>query len=514
MKENDFTERLKNVNQLTVAQQLLLRNDILKFEARLIRPWWFDSKCEVNVLVVTDGALNFGIGGFGLSNFLTIFKKMEAESNINIKYNVTLGHRDTPGNLAMQASNPDFVSTITDFKFDNTNHFTKHKYDQVWLFGYNASPISDDEVEVIDKYMNHGGGVFATGDHGSIGTGLCGKITRVKEMRYWKDFGNGEVSMSQSRRNDTNTPHSGNVSSFNVGDQSDEYPQNIHAKMYGAAPNVLPHYLLSIKKSIKSSGIIDIMPDHPHEGECQPEQNFVVKNPETRNNQSIRTQNIAISFVNAGNTSGGKTPTQAHCFASIGVFDGRPANVGRIVVDATWHHFVNMNLQGFTQATLDVIFEYYKNIAKWMTRKKRTFCPYRRYLVHAMLTERIMEANTLDINIKSADIPDDELFTIGKHAINIVESELTPADALEFKIAMLETVVPTLAKKINIWDLERKPEADFIHNQFINYEPLVAVAIGLGIARVKDAIGVPSEPITQHTEMIIQNTFDEGAAEG
>jgi len=267
MEKNNFEDRLRNVNQLDKEGQLLLRNEILAINPQLISPWWFYTRCEVNVLVVTDTALDFGVGGFGLSNFLTIFKKLEVASNTNIRYNVTLGHRGNPGNAAMQNSNPDFIDKIVNFRFDNTNHFTRLKYDQVWLFGFSTSPINTNEENAINEYMNHGGGIFATGDHGNIGIGMCGNITRVRDMRHWQDFGSGEVSMGGNRRNDTNAPHSGNASSTVFADQSDAIPQNIHARMYGTSPNMLPHYLLSINKSIKASGIIDIMPDHPHKGE-------------------------------------------------------------------------------------------------------------------------------------------------------------------------------------------------------------------------------------------------------
>jgi hypothetical protein len=34
------------------------------------------------------------------------------------------------------------------------------------------------------------------------------------------------------------------------------------------------------------------------------------------------------------------------CFGAISAYDGHPAGVGRIVCDATWHHFINLNLNG------------------------------------------------------------------------------------------------------------------------------------------------------------------------
>jgi hypothetical protein len=33
-------------------------------------------------------------------------------------------------------------------------------------------------------------------------------------------------------------------------------------------------------------------------------------------------------------------------FGAIGAYDGRPANIGRVVVSSTFHHFVDINLIG------------------------------------------------------------------------------------------------------------------------------------------------------------------------
>lgn len=514
MEKTALLERLKNVNRLSRTEQANLRADILANHPELVYPWWFIEECPVNVLIVVDEGLNFGVGDTGLSAFLTIFKKMETESSTNIKYKVTLGHRGFPSDADMQMFNPDFVEKIKGFRFDNSDHFTSEKYDQVWLFGFNNIPLDIEEVAAIDHYMNNGGGLFATGDHGDVGKGLCGDLVRVKDMRYWDELGDGEVSMNRSRRKDTNTAHSGNFSSTNFDDQRDDYPQNIHARVFGTPPYLSPHFLLAINPNMRPFGIIDIMPDHPHEGACKPEIDLGVVNPRTGRRHLIRTQNIAVSFVHSGNTPGMKHPTEPHSFPSISVFDGRSAYVGRIVVDSTWHHFVNMNVVGFSLGNYEVIEQYYKNITRWMTRKKNRDCLYRRLVISTMFSERIIEANTLTLGIKADDIPNDELFAIGTHAMDIVENELTPADALEFAISMLETVAPDLAKKIHIWDPNRDLEEDSIFSQFGNYKKVAAISIGLGIARIKDEIRNPTERITAKDEILIKSFFEQGVEDG
>jgi hypothetical protein len=83
-------------------------------------------------------------------------------------------------------------------------------------------------------------------------------------------------------------------------------------------------------------------------------------------------------------------------FGAISVWDGHKVGNGRIVCDATWHHFVNQNLDG-TEAvfapgnrrvglrdpvtlafTRDFhqIAEYYRNIADWLIPAGRRWCQW------------------------------------------------------------------------------------------------------------------------------------------
>ena len=162
--------------------------------------------------------------------------------------------------------------------------------------------------------MNNGGGLFATGDHGVLGKVMCGNIPRVQDMRYWDNFPNSsnddnEVSMGGKKRNDTNQPPPGQTSSKDFDHQADDIPQNIAVRTFGNG--AMAHPLLSINTNIRASGIIDVMPDHPHEGECKPETTFSI------NGVSVPTQVIATSFVIGGNTAGFKMPTEPHCFCLL-----------------------------------------------------------------------------------------------------------------------------------------------------------------------------------------------------
>lgn len=441
-------------------------------------------------MIVCDGGLNFDLGEFGVSEFLTTFNQLETVSNVD--YQVTLAHRDS----IVLSSNPVVTNHISNFKFDTSVNL--NNFDQVWLFAIQSSNnISQSEIDAIEDYMDKGGGLFATGDHGRLGRGMCGNIPRVKEMRYWDNFpsinnNTNEVSMGGMRRNDTNQPQAGNSFADTFNHQSDDIPQTIAVRTFG---NGLPHPLLSIKTSLRPSGIIDIMPDHPHEGECAPETSFTV------NGTTVNTQIIATSFVPGGNTSGGKDATVPHCFPSIAVWDGRQANVGRIVIDSTWHHFVNVNLNGvgtshsgLINEDFEVIQQYYMNIATWMTRRKFFFCWRKQILFELLMNSQLVEASlnnpTLEVNkIKLAD-----LNSIGVLAEEILSDQYNASFARNFLLELVKDYDASLFNKLNLWESVSKPsKRDLFYESCLNVDLILHTAIGSGFIALRDLIQTKNE---------------------
>ena len=75
-------------------------------------------------------------------------------------------------------------------------------------------------------------------------------------------------------------------------------------------------------------------------------------------------------------------------FGVIAAYDGHRAGVGRVVVDATWHHWFNINLVGFVNATdplhptydpavipkWEAIKAYFRNVAAWLARPSLQNC--------------------------------------------------------------------------------------------------------------------------------------------
>jgi hypothetical protein len=93
-------------------------------------------------------------------------------------------------------------------------------------------------------------------------------------------------------------------------------------------------------------------------------------------------------------TSHPDVATQADVFGTIAVYDGHIVNIGRVVTDSTFHHFVNVNLNGAGSNSLDPIKQkaftasptgqehyeqftaYFRNIAIWIAPKPLQTCMF------------------------------------------------------------------------------------------------------------------------------------------
>ena len=522
----ELEEKFKNMHLLSRDERITLTNELTRLKPDFLKPyfpkWWWWKRCTVKVLIVTDGGLNFGITGFHLSEFLTSFNQLQATTWNN--YQITLGHRGT----ISSSTNSLVINQISNFNFQTS--VTLNDFDQVWLFGINpGAGLPAAELTVVESYMNGGGGLFATGDHGSLGSSLCGNITRVKDMRHWSDNPVGsvnevnEVSMNGKRRNDTNRPKSGDSTSLYFDNQSDNIPQNIAVRTFGAG---MPHPLLSISTSIRPSGIIDIMPDHPHEGECKPETSFVV------NSITVPTQIIATSFVLGGSTTGGgtgKALTDPHCFPSIAVWDGRLANAGRIVVDSTWHHFVNINLNGvgsniggdiagtqsgLTATDFSVIRQYFMNISLWMSRTRSRLC-WRRFIwIDLLKDSQLIEATLNNPIEKIENISLADLNSIGSLAEEILSSKFNPSFAREFLVAAFESTNPNISSLLNIWkpDNEQKTrnkKASY-YQPWLNLDLILYTSIGAGFIALRDDKSISGDNLNEKDLDRVTEIFNKG----
>lgn len=500
------------------------RDLIFKTRPEYIYPWW-RRPCRVKVLLLTDN-LDFSTGDFGLSTFVSI---LENDGRSYVDFEITIAHRSsTVGDPGVPVAR-----SIPNFRFTDASHFNESMYDQVWLFGIGGVGLSEKELFILSAFMNNGGGVFATGDHGSLGQSLCGNITRVRKMRHWDSFGSpDEVSMGGVRRNDTNRIGRDAGSQFD--DQSDDIPQTIQPKLYSSAINAFlketyPHPLLCCPL-----GIINVLPDHPHEGECTVPKDLsgTYLDGTAEFPGGISPELIAFSTVPAGNTAGTKEATQSHSFGAISAYDGYKANVGRIVTDATWHHFVNVNLigalgipdtsvkgMGFLasvsgQEHLKKIKHYYINIAVWLSRKSQLSCFTSRTLWHLVYQHRVMEATMDNPTLVTAKITPQLLYAIGSHATDVLGKEAGQCRKIQVFIDILTPILPEIIPIIDPWITIDRNKLFKNPLPWVDLNPLFSIVMGSGIVALRDKFqneNFSGEKV--ESEQILQ-VFLEGAKRG
>lgn len=338
--------------------------------------------CPQRILMVTDGSLDFGTGFFGLSEFVSIVAAAG--------HTIATAHRGGSGPTTIAGA----------FTFDASVNTAQ--YDQLWLFGFSSAALQAAEQSQIAQFMKDGGGVFATGDHGTLGRGMGGFIPRVRAMRNWAG-----IPMSSPQRLDTVIdPGSDNVKQFN--DQANAIAQRIYPVFFSnggpdsAASSWNVHPVLR-----HPSGAVDWMPDHAHESECLAPApgpgSFagVEEWPEpVGGGPRIAAQVVSVSisggrFIESGapTPTGTKPPVAPRSFGGISAYDGDAARVGRIVCDATWHHFVNINLNGSGAGSdsagqpfeglysggsptpeYQKIQRYYLNTVRWLAPRNRRRC--------------------------------------------------------------------------------------------------------------------------------------------
>ncbi len=395
-------------------------------------------KCKAKILVVTDKAIYEEGEGAHLSELL----KALGSGSLFLNVEVFLAYHRTyqePKYGSTEALN----SIQEDFTFDDSS---LADLAEVWLFGFESGDgLARLEMEAISKFMEKGGGVFATGDHNRLGSALCGQIPRVRSMRRWAtepappDMG---LTRIDSR----------------VGDELyDAIPQTIYPTIYRSpydwefAPRECPHPVLC-----GPLGSINVLPDHEHE--------VLVEVPKKLNADFVID---GKPYAEYPNYKGKPLPPEviAHginqrdgsCFGVVGAYDGHlieDRKRGRIVVDSSWHHFINENLNQYryhfqrAQAAYQngsvpdpksleaaghysQIRAYFKNTARWLAKPSvqsslqwKVLCALRKHSRIEMALESEKPENPLpyllDLGVKARQAlrgvaSDHEFWSLSKH---------------------------------------------------------------------------------------------------
>jgi hypothetical protein len=333
---------------------------------------------QLRILFVVDGRVNFGKGDeeFGLGYVLETLR--DPSFAWWVRFKVDVAYRD-PGSKPFGGPSTDYDTDSEGnkhFRYFRFSHrdFDLDDYDQVWFFGDNPgarsdgpnvtdqiiddkenAPLCPAELRILAEWMDRGGGVFATGDHGLLGASLCSRIPRVRTMRKWTRTQG--VPLRFSNRFDDDYQHqtltkTGRATSDQALEE-DEWPQRIHpvyqpvAETSNAYPQQTVHPLLCGR-----FGILDTFPDHMHEGEVVADEDVDLQLPlgipgYERPEYPIVGPHPGFRAAPRVIAHGLTTNPPTKLFPLIGVYDGDRVRIGRVVVDSTWHHWFSMNLQGF-----------------------------------------------------------------------------------------------------------------------------------------------------------------------
>lgn len=349
-------------------------------------PWF--GECTPKILVVTDNLNYQQAGSFGLTEFVDTLRANTIHGMTPIVMTAQF-NPDSMAALSYDAA----TRHISNYKFTDATHGVhKSRYDVVFILSINGEfgPKLTDESNALDAitaFMQAGGGIFATGDHADLGAGMCKDIPRVRNMRYWTNTAPQVVpSAGGTDRLTTNLPGRGDIAGsddeYAFSDQSDQFPQRLYVNFRTTAGGIgLAHPLLQVPATNRA---IEVFPDHPHEGECIVPSNLNTKLADGATDEwpivggaRVSPEMVALTMSH-GNAFPGKEAVTPRSFIAICAYDGQLANVGRVVTDATWHHFVNINIKpgmcALAGRDLADIKQYYANLATWLMPKNVRLC--------------------------------------------------------------------------------------------------------------------------------------------
>jgi len=138
--------------------------------------------------------------------------------------------------------------------------------------------------------------------------------------------------------------------------QEDALPQTLLLKKFG--PNQTPHRIF-----LGKTATISIFPDHGHEGGViVPKELGHQWPPFDEQDDTKKPRPDIVAY--------GCDKRSCHSRPVLAVYDGDKFQIGRIVADSSWHHYLNVNLSAFTQpdqaATLELFTQLFHNLALFL----------------------------------------------------------------------------------------------------------------------------------------------------
>ena len=382
-----------------------------------------DLWCTPHILVVTDMGYDPNIG-FSLSQFVD-----------TLKGNQVLGKapKVTTANTGMDAA-----ADIENFTFDNpTTGLKKSRYDVCFIFALGSAPaISDAELTAIEQFMEAG----AACSPPAITRRSAPASARTSPACATCASGS-TTCRAQGAWTGSRPTCPGADRIYEFVDQSDVYPQRLYLNWRTEAGGVgQPHPIMQTK----AGNAVDWIPDHPHEGECLVPRNLTTTfdlngttvdewPEEPFTNNRVSPEAVALSMSH-GDAFPGKAALTPRSFIAIAAYDGHRTNVGRVITDATWHHFININIdgagssrEGLMPGGVDTtemaeIREHWVNMAVWLMPKKRRRCRFLPILVKELELYPLRE--TIPVPDPGDPFTEEAAFEVGLQVRAALESRL------------------------------------------------------------------------------------------
>jgi hypothetical protein len=291
-----------------------------------------------------------------------------------------------------------------DVILNNEVQETNEPFDEIWFFGLHQSntnqfsllarrggpesELNANEVAALTEWMNvrdgkGGGGILMTGDHSNetppnvVVTSHNGHCAEKTENEAFLGLGRAlgrYVPRAGSLRKWEGAPTYHSENSFSTicdaGFQTDRVPQQLQLRTVNddgdPDPNGRPHPLFFYKEG----QFIEVFPDHAHEGAViiPPEDDELDPREWPVTEDGIQPRPHVVAF--------GRDARKPDPLNIIATYNGDLCDVGRIVADSTWHHYMNLNLRGFPHpapegSASDQIGQFYANLAVWLAPKRK-----------------------------------------------------------------------------------------------------------------------------------------------
>ncbi|MEM9939773.1 MAG: hypothetical protein AAF768_13060 [Pseudomonadota bacterium] len=354
-----------------------------------------------------------------------------------------------------------------------------NRYDIVMFFGWQpgsiggddaeilapgSNPLSDRELRFLTGWMNRGGGVFATGDHGRIGASMCSRIPRVGTMRKWTNADGVPPASFDTYSQDTwryrlNTIQPGPTQQqvfIPASAQTDAIAKPIFGVTLRCEP-IAPFTLLCYPHPVLEHPdyvFIDVMPDHDHEGLCQDpsaiDLNATLDFMPSNSNDEYPTisgiQPRPEALASARTTHEflhEYGPVNARSYAIVSAYNGHQINIGRVVVDSTWHQWLDLNIRGFIAedgANWDKVGRYFLNVVRYLARRGSE---------DAGKVSQFLLASFSYPGAENLSPPSDDILQNGSIIRQHLHNRLGPSSTLEFVLNLIEEAHPRFAAYLN-----------------------------------------------------------------